>query len=51
MEGVTSAMNILGSPFMQSAYSGSIFGGRGTAPVSSGASTGTGSQGLDYLIG
>lgn len=50
MEGVTSALNILGSPFMQSAYSSSIFGGRGTAPVSSGVSTGTGSQGVDYLF-
>ena len=50
MEGVTSALNILGSPFMQSAYSSSIFGGSGTAPVSSGVSTGTGSQGVDYLF-
>jgi hypothetical protein len=45
LEGVTSALNILSSPFMQSAFSG-----RGTAPVSSGVSTGTGSQGLDYLF-
>jgi hypothetical protein len=50
LEGVTSALNILGSPFMQNAYSSSIFGGRGTAPVSSGVSTGTGSAGVDYLF-
>ena len=48
LEGVTTALNILGSPFMQGAFSS--MGGRGTAPVSSGVSTGTGSQGLDYLF-
>lgn len=49
LEGVTTALNILGSPFMQGAFSG-MGGGRGTAPVSSGVSTGTGSQGVDYLF-
>ena len=49
IEGVTSALNILGSPFMQGAFSG-MGGGRGTAPVFSGVSTGTGSQGADYLF-
>jgi hypothetical protein len=48
LEGVTTALNILGSPFVQGAFSG--MGGGGTAPVSSGVSTGTGSQGLDYLF-
>ena len=48
IEGVTSALNILGSPFMQGAFSG--MGGGGTAPVFSGVSTGTGSQGADYLF-
>jgi len=44
MEGVTSALNILGSPFMQSAFQGA------SIPTFSGASTGTGSQGVDYLF-
>jgi hypothetical protein len=48
LEGVTTALNILGSPFMQGAFSS--MGGSGTAPVSSGVSTGTGSQGVDYLF-
>jgi len=48
LEGVTTALNILGSPFVQGAFSS--MGGGGTAPVSSGVSTGTGSQGLDYLF-
>jgi hypothetical protein len=34
---------------MQGAFSG-MGGGRGTAPVFSGVSTGTGSQGVDYLF-
>ena len=50
LEGVTTALNILGSPFMQGAFSG-MGGGRGTAPVFSGVSTGTGSKGVDFLIG
>jgi hypothetical protein len=45
IEGVTTAMNILGSPFMQSAFQGA------SIPKFSGASTGTGSAGIDYLIG